>query len=534
MNPVAVTDELRMLSAYGFPEAEELPLFAENRVHQRSSGNPYPAKAVLTVDRAHREERPFRIITLENEYLRVELMPEIGGRIYAALDKRTGYDFFYKQHVVKPALIGLLGSWVSGGVEFNWPCHHRPSSFMPVDVAIEREEGGAVTVWMSENEPLDRMKGMVGVRLAPGEARLDTRMKVYNRTPARHSFLWWENAAVPVNTDYRLIFPPDVSYVQFHYRKNVTSYPVASGVYNGIRMGEGTDISYHKNTHQPTSYFCAETRYDFFGGYDEGRRCGVIHVADHTVSVGKKMFTWAYNQLSRSWERALTDTDGPYAELMASSYSLNQPDFAWLMPYEGREFSQMWYPVGEIGMPLCACREAALAVEDGRLSLCATVPLVDATLSVNGGEPVRFSATPEAGFALPLDGELRAFTLRDAGGRVLLRYEKPAAQAVRQMPDTLPDNPTLDTLHTAQELYLAGVHAQQYRDPATDPAAYWREAVRRDPEYVPALTALAEDELRHFRPEAAMDYAMRAWKKVTMRNFHPESGQLQYVIARIH
>ena len=534
MNPVAVTDELRMLPAYGFPPAEELPLFAENRIHQRSSGNPYPAKAVLTVDRAHRGDRPFRVITLENEYLRVELMPELGGRIYAALDKRTGYDFFYKQHVVKPALIGLLGSWVSGGVEFNWPCHHRPSSFMPVDVSIEREEGGAVTVWMSENEPLDRMKGMVGVRLAPGEARLDTRMRVYNRTPARHSFLWWENAAVPVNTDYRLIFPPDVSYVQFHYRKNVTGYPVASGVYNGIRMGEGTDISYHKNTHQPTSYFCAETKYDFFGGYDEGRRCGVIHVADHTVSVGKKMFTWAYNQLSRSWERALTDTDGPYAELMASSYSLNQPDFAWLMPYEGREFSQMWYPVGGIGLPLCACREAVLSAEGGRLALEATVPLENASLCVNGGESVRFSASPEAGFALPLDGELRAFTLRDAGGRVLLRYEKPAAQAVRPMPDTLPDNPTLDALHTAQELYLAGVHAQQYRDPATDPAAYWREAVRRDPEYVPALTALAEDELRHFRPEAAMDYAMRAWKKVTMRNFHPESGQLPYVIARIH
>ena len=404
MNPVAVTDELRMLPAYGFPPAEELPLFAENRIHQRSSGNPYPAKAVLTVDRAHRGDRPFRVITLENEYLRVELMPELGGRIYAALDKRTGYDFFYKQHVVKPALIGLLGSWVSGGVEFNWPCHHRPSSFMPVDVSIEREESGAMTVWMSENEPLDRMKGMVGVRLAPGEARLDTRMRVYNRTPARHSFLWWENAAVPVNTDYRLIFPPDVSYVQFHYRKNVTGYPVASGVYNGIRMGEGTDISYHKNTHQPTSYFCAETKYDFFGGYDEGRRCGVIHVADHTVSVGKKMFTWAYNQLSRSWERALTDTDGPYAELMASSYSLNQPDFAWLMPYEGREFSQMWYPVGGIGLPLCACREAVLSAEGGRLALEATVPLENASLCVNGGEPVRFSASPEAGFALPLDG----------------------------------------------------------------------------------------------------------------------------------
>lgn len=195
-------------------------------------------------------------------------------------------------------------------------------------------------------------------------------MKVYNGTPARHSFLWWENAAVPVNEQYRLVFPPDVHYVQFHYRKNVTEYPVASGVYNGIRLGDGTDISYHKNTHQPTSYFCAATQYDFFGGYDEGKRCGVVHVADRHVSVGKKMFTWAYNQLSRSWERALTDTDGAYAELMASSYSLNQPDFAWLYPYESKEFSQMWYPVATAARPstpagkrpcpwktaVCACR----------------------------------------------------------------------------------------------------------------------------------------------------------------------------------
>lgn len=532
MKHVAVTDEIRKLPAYASPPAEELPMFAENRVHQRSSGNPYPNKVVMRVDRTARYERPVRVITLENEYLRVELMPELGGRIYAAMDKRTGYDFFYRQHVIKPALIGLLGSWISGGLEFNWPCHHRPSTFMPVDVDIERHDDGAVTVWMSENEPLDRMKGMVGVHLAPGEARFDTRMKVYNRTSARHSFLWWENAAVPVNPSYRLVFPPDVSHVQFHYRKNATPYPVASGVYNGIRMGEGTDISYHRSTRQPTSYFCAETRYDFFGGYDEGRRCGVIHVADHTVSVGKKMFTWAYNQLSRSWERALTDEDGPYAELMASSYSLNQPDFCWLMPYEGREFSQMWYPVGDTGVPLCACREGVFAVRDGRLVLQATVRLTGASLTVNGGEPVLLTATPEELVSFDLDGELRAFTLRAASGRVLLHYDKPDEHAVREMPAAIGDNPTLDALTTAQELYLLGVHAEQYRDPATRPDAYWREAIRRDPQYVPALTALAGYELNHMRPEAAYDLAMRAYAKATMRNFHPESGELYYVIGR--
>ena len=157
-----VTDEIRLMAAYDSPAAEEMPMFAENRVHQRSSGNPYPNKVVMRVDRAHRSEKPFRIITLENEYLKIELMPELGGRIYAAMDKRTGYDFFYRQHVVKPALIGLLGSWISGGLEFNWPCHHRPSTYMPVDVQVEEEENGAVTVWMSENEPQALLKIVEG------------------------------------------------------------------------------------------------------------------------------------------------------------------------------------------------------------------------------------------------------------------------------------------------------------------------------------------------------------------------------------
>ena len=531
LKKVTVLDEIRMMAAYDEPAREQMPMFAENRVHQRSSGNPYPNKVVMQVDRLHRGEKPFRVITLENEYLRVELMPELGGRIYAAMDKRTGYDFFYRQHVIKPALIGLLGSWISGGCEFNWPCHHRPSTFMPVDVQIEKHPDGAVTVWMSENEPLNRMKGMVGVHLAPGEARFDTRMKVYNPNAQRHSFLWWENAAVPVNEQYRLVFPPDVAYVQFHYRKNVTEYPVASGVYNGIRMGDGVDISYHKNTRQPTSYFCAATQYDFFGGYDEGKRCGVIHVADRTVSVGKKMFTWAYSQLSRSWETALTDEDGPYAELMASSYSLNQPDFAWLMPYESKEFSQMWYPVGDTGLPLCACAEAVVSVNERQICLQPTVNMMRARLVVNGAETV-IDLSPDAIFRMDAPEQVESIALFSPEGRRLLQYRKPAA-AFQEMPETIPDNPTLDALKTAQELYLHGVHVEQYRDPAARPDAYFREAIARDPEYAPALAALAAYELANFREKEAYDLAMRAWRVVTVRNFHPESGELPYLLGRI-
>ena len=303
-------------------EREELPAFAENRVHQRTSGNPYPNKIVARVDRVNCTDREYVSVRLENDFVRVVILPELGGRIYSATDKITGYDFFYKQHVIKPALIGVLGSWISGGVEFNWPFHHRASGYMACDFHVEELEDGSAVCHLSEHDPIDRMKGMFSIVLRPGESFFETRMRLYNRTSAPHSFLWWENAAVPVNENYQIFFPQDVTYVNFHYLKSRTTFPVAgNGVYNGIPMQEPRDISYHKNTREATSYFASASDYDFFGGYDHGKRCGVVHIGDHHVSPGKKMFTWAYNQLSKTWENTLTDTDGQYAELMAGFFT---------------------------------------------------------------------------------------------------------------------------------------------------------------------------------------------------------------------
>lgn len=345
MSNASIRIEQLMLPTYPEPGNEEMPLFSEHRVHQRSTGRPYPNKVVLEVNRERKIERSYTVVHLENEYLDVLVLPEIGGRIFAARDKVTDYDFFYRQHVIKPGLIGALGSWISGGVEFNWPYHHRPSGFLPCDFETEECGDGSVICWLSEHDPIDRMKGMVGIVLKPGCAYLETRVKLCNRTPVTKSFLWWENAAVPVNESYQIFFPKDVTYVNFHYLDSRISYPIAGdATFNGIDMTTARDISWHKNTKDATSYFACASQYDFFGGYDHGLDCGVVHIGDHHVSPGKKMFTWAYNQLSKTWENTLTDTDGQYAELMAGSYTDNQPNFAWLEPYETKEFPSTGIP----------------------------------------------------------------------------------------------------------------------------------------------------------------------------------------------
>ena len=174
MSNASIRIEQLMLPTYPEPGKEEMPLFSEHRVHQRSTGRPYPNKVTLEVNRERKIERSYTVVHLENEYLDVLVLPEIGGRIFAARDKVTDYDFFYRQHVIKPGLIGALGSWISGGVEFNWPYHHRPSGFLPCDFETEECGDGSVICWLSEHDPIDRMKGMVGIVLRPGCAYLET------------------------------------------------------------------------------------------------------------------------------------------------------------------------------------------------------------------------------------------------------------------------------------------------------------------------------------------------------------------------
>lgn len=540
MNKVNIYESKIIIPTYPEPSAEEMPMFAENRVHQRSSGRPYPNKVVMEVDRTHKEDKEYKLVTLENEYVKIEILPEIGGRIYSAYDKTTGYDYFYKQHVIKPALIGVLGSWISGGVEFNWPFHHRASGFMPCDFTIEELPDGSAACHLSEHDPIDRMKGMVSIILRPGETSLETRMRLYNRTSADKSFLWWENAAVPVNESYQIFFPQDVSYVNFHYLKSRTTYPIAgNGVFNGIPMDTDRDISWHKNTKQATSYFACASDYDFFGGYDHGKECGVVHIGDHHISPGKKMFTWAYCQLSKSWENALTDTDGEYAELMAGSYSDNQPNFSWLAPYETKEFSQHWYPISKIGSPTFANLNCAFRLdkENNILKFQSTKVYKNATVKIFDSENVYLNETCDLIPNNALEFEIKALphyaTVEIiADGKTVAEYTEKKFNKFT-MPEVITDMPSAAGMNDVDELYLAGVHVDQYRDPHTNPDSFWKEALKRKINHIPSLVAMAKYELGRYSLDMAESYIKKAIDAITIYNERVQSGDVYYTYGRI-
>ena len=346
---VAVWREDVTIPTYPVGKPDKNPMFLEKRVYQGSSGKVYPHSVIDKIE-DEKEDHVYHALCLENKYLYVMVLPELGGRIQRAYDKTNHYDFVYYNHVIKPALVGLAGPWISGGIEFNWPQHHRPSTYDPVDCDIRQNPDGSCTVIVSEIENMFRTKGMASFTIYPDKAYIQIDARLHNRTPMPQTFLWWANPAVPVNDDTQSVFPPDVHAVMDHGKRDVSRFPIATGVYYKQDYSAGVDISRYKNIPVPTSYMAYHSDYDFVGGYDHGKKAGILHVADHHISPGKKQWTWGCGDFGKAWDRNLTDDDGPYVELMTGCFTDNQPDFTWLAPYEEKTFTQYFMPYKEIGM----------------------------------------------------------------------------------------------------------------------------------------------------------------------------------------
>ena len=537
---VRVWEETTTIPTYPIPAPDRNPMFLEKRIYQGSSGRVYPN---AFTDNLNDEKigKSYQAVFLENEYIQLMILPEIGGRIHAALDKTNQYNFIYRQNVIKPALVGLLGPWISGGIEFNWPQHHRPSTFMPVEHMIEHNEDGSCTVWLSEHEPMNRMKGMVGICLHPGRSLVEAKVRLYNRTPFPQTFLWWANVGIQVHDQYQAFFPPDVHYVADHAKRAVSWYPVAKNFYYGVDYTAGVDISWYKNIPVPTSYMVLNSEYDFFGGYDHASRAGIVHVANHHIAPGKKMWTWGNAEFGYAWDRELTDADGPYIELMAGVYTDNQPDFSWLQPYETRSFSQYWYPIQEIGRAKNANQRVAVNLEktgsEWKVGVCSTEALSFARAVVVEGDrtilDTRASIVPGRPFvALLQNAQVREPTalllrLMDNDGREVIRY-RPQKPRELKLPSPATEIPAPEDISSQEELYLSGLHLEQYRHATRLPERYWREALRRDPDDARCNNAVGLLLLRRGLFAEAETHFRAAIATLTRRNPNPYDGEPFY------
>jgi tetratricopeptide (TPR) repeat protein len=541
--------EPRAIPTYPVGAPEKNPLFFEKRVYQGSSGKVYP---VPFIDKVFDEPEPvvYQSALLENDYVRLVMLPEIGGRIFLGQDKTNNdYDFFYRQDVIKPALVGLAGPWISGGVEFNWPQHHRPGTFMPTDVFIEEEEDGARTVWMSEHDPINRMKGMHGIRLRPGSSLIELRGRLYNRSPLTQTFLWWANVAAMVHDQYQSFFPPDVRYVADHAVRAMSSFPQAMNPYYGVdyqNRPDANDLSWYQNIPVPTSYMVCQTQSNFFGGYDFAAGGGFVHVANRHLAPGKKQWTWGNHEFGWAWDRELTDVNGPYVELMAGVYTDNQPDFTYLTPFETKTFSQYWWPIQGIGPVQQANGQVALRMEIGGdrvidLGICVSQSFQNARLLVMQDGKLLFDKTfslmpgehwkhAELVFTGENPAELNAIIL-DQTGKCLLEYRPVDESAIARNRELATEPPAPDELKSSDELYFTGEHLELYRHPTRSPELYWKEALRRDEGDARCNIGMGRRALRQGRLDDAEQYFRTAVDRLTGRHPNPETGEAHYFLG---
>ncbi|MGO4546943.1 DUF5107 domain-containing protein [Paenibacillus sp. 2TAB23] len=540
-----VWEEVVHIPTYGVGKPDKNPMFLEKRVYQGSSGRVYPHPVIDKIE-DEKLSKPYQMVFLENEYLHIAIMPELGGRIYRAIDKTNQYDFVYYNQVIKPALVGLAGPWISGGIEFNWPQHHRPNTFGPVEYRLEENEDGSATVWVSEIDRMYGTKVTAGFTLHPGKAYLEIHAQLYNRTPEPQTFLWWANPAVAVNDHTQSVFPPDVTAVFDHGKRDVSKFPIATGTYYKMDYSDGVDISRYKNIPVPTSYMAYKSDYNFVGGYDHSVQAGLLHVANHHISPGKKQWTWGNGEFGQAWDRSLTDEDGPYIELMTGVYTDNQPDFTWLQPYEEKSFKQYFMPYKNIGVVKNATIDAAVNVEvdpqagTATIYAYATSHCAGATIELKSSrrnyvlETADLSPSLTFTSIVPLHPDDQEhdlqLTVKDASGQLLVSYQ-PKKPGIEEMPDAAKPLPEPQELKTNEELYLAGLHLEQYRHATFEPEAYYLEGLKRDESDACINVAYGTLLLRRGMFKQSEAYFRKAIGRLTWRNPNPYDSEAYYQLG---
>ncbi|MEM9848491.1 MAG: DUF5107 domain-containing protein [Bacteroidota bacterium] len=545
-NTVKIWEEDLTLPAYQVDPPDKNPMFFENDSYQGASRMiyPYPLEDDMTNIKT---TKTYKAVYLENDYLKVCVLPEVGGRLFYATDKTNDYELFYRQHVIKPAHIGMVGAWISGGIEFCVFHHHRASTNMPVDYKLESNEDGSATLWIGETEPRHRMKWTFGITLYPEKSYLELDGRMINVTPNTNSILYWANVATHVNDDYQIIFPPSTQFATFHSKNSFSHWPITKEAYRGNKYYENNiDASYWKNHPGSNSFFAHEIKEGFLAGYDHGKQAGTMLVANPHIVKGAKLWEWGKGS---SWDtKVLTDEDGPYAELMSGAYSDNQPDYSWIKPYELKTFKQYWYPMRESGGATTANLDALLNLElksEQSVFVAAntTSAFKDAKLVLaNKGKTIwekTIDIAPDQAFhntitlTKPVSEADLKLSLQDAEGKLLIDYQKVQLDENAPLPETVKPPLAPTEIDNQEELYFTGLRIKQFYNVTIDPTSYFLEALKRDPFDTRCNTQMGIYWKERGDHEKAANYFRKAIERLTKNYTRPRNGEAFYHLGVI-
>lgn len=453
-------------------------------------------------------DRQWKVVSLENDYIKLTLFPEIGGKIWGAVDKTTGKEFIYNNHVVKFRDIAMRGPWTSGGIEFNFGIiGHAPTSSTPVDYVTRQKPDGSVSCYVSSYELVTRTLWTVEVNLPKDKAYFTTTTTWHNSSSIDQPYYQWMNAGYPAAGNAEFCYPG-------------TNYIGHGGELHSFPLDEqGRDISwYEKNDFgNSKSYHIVGKYNDFYGAYWHDNDFGSIHHAGYDEKLGMKIFLWGLSREGGIWEDLLTDTDGQYIELQ-SGRMYNQPaSNSSLTPYKHTAFgpqatdrwTEYWFPVKGIKGVSKASRIGALNVlrEDGFLKLyfsplqklSTSIKLYEGEKEVNS-IPLNCGVLETWKDSIPLNKAVAAGKLKVVVGEDLLVYSEVPSDNITSRPKQLPADFDWNSVYG---LYTQG--EQWMNQKVLDKAETFLQAsLEKDPYFVPALTDLASLYYRQGRYDEAL------------------------------
>jgi tetratricopeptide (TPR) repeat protein len=539
---VKATDTTITIPTYLVNKPDKNPWFYLPINYQEAQFRIYPYLYVNQLTEV-KEDVTYKSIVLENEYTKIVIMPEFGGRVYQALDKTTGYNFYYYNRVIKPTLIGMTGAWISGGIEWNIPHHHSPGSYMPAEYKIVEHKDGSKSVWVGQYEKRQRMRWVVVLTLHPHTTYLEINPRLFNTDLLEEPSLEWINTSVHSGMDYQCVFPEDANLAVYHTKNKFTDWPISYGFYDGNNFAKGYDVSWWKNTLSPTSFFCYKSDYDFMAGIDNGKKRGTVQVGDHHTVPGKKMWNWGNNDIGRMWDDLLTDEDGPYVELMMGTYSDNQPDYTWNAPGQSRFSTMYFYPMKDMDYIKMASKDFAINMDENNGKVLFQINATSAknvTVRIDSKDKKiyseKISISPEKAYRKEIDMpkgltkyDLKMSIVSDDNKELISYSPEVIEPAVHPKPYHDRQNP--EDMKSIEDIIFTGIRLVQFSNPFYRPEAYFEEAIKRDANNALANTQMGILALKKYDYVTAEKYLRVAYDRAQYNFTRAKYGEPGYYLG---
>ena len=333
-HPATIREYTKSFPTYPFSDPSPVPLLTNVYPYFRYDG--FTDKAV---------DKKWKVVELENDYIRLLILPEIGGKIWAAIEKSTGRPFLYYNHAVKFRDIAMRGPWTSGGLEANFGIiGHTPNCATPVDYITKVNADGSVSCTIGTLDLLSRSYWRMEILLPKDKALFRTRSFWYNTTALEQPYYHWMNAGLPAGQDLEFIYPGNR---YLGHNGEYAAWPINSSNGKNITWYKNNDFGGYKSYHVFGMYT------EFSGAYWHNSDLGMVRYGTHDDKAGKKIWIWGLSRQGMIWEKLLTDTDGQYVELQSGRLFNQNTEKSSFTPFQHRAFmpygtdtwEEDWYPV---------------------------------------------------------------------------------------------------------------------------------------------------------------------------------------------